>query len=115
MADVKSITPLDLRRSLGRILDEASAGERFLIERDRRPLAVLVSVEDASRLDVPDSERHARREAALRALEAYRARIAPLVGTGQTGAGSIRSERDALDERDRRRAAGDVPGLPGAT
>ena len=35
---MRTISPLDLRRSLGQILDEASAGERFVIERDRRPL-----------------------------------------------------------------------------
>ena len=51
---MKTVTPLDLRRSLGRILDEASAGERFLIARDHHPLAVLISVEDAARLDEPE-------------------------------------------------------------
>ena len=54
---MRTITPLDLRRSLGEILDQASAGERFLIERDHRPLAVLVSVEDAQRLDEDRQER----------------------------------------------------------
>ena len=44
---MRTISPLDLRRSLGSILDAASAGERFLIERDHRPVAVLVSVEEA--------------------------------------------------------------------
>ena len=37
---MKTVTPLDLRRSLGSILYAASAGERFLIERDHRPIAV---------------------------------------------------------------------------
>ena len=62
---MRTITPLDLRRSLGQILDEASAGERFLIERDHKPLAVLVSVEDAQRLDEDRQERIRRRLAAL--------------------------------------------------
>ena len=46
---------MDMRKRLGEILDAASAGERILIERDHRPLAYLISVEDAKRLD-PDRE-----------------------------------------------------------
>ena len=46
---------MDLRKRLGEILDAASAGERILIERDHKPLAYLVSVEDAQRLE-PDKE-----------------------------------------------------------
>ncbi len=62
---MRVITPLDLRRSLGRILDQASAGERFVIERDRQPLAVLVSIEDGSRLEDDGEARRARTRAAL--------------------------------------------------
>ena len=46
---------MEMRKRLGEILDAASAGERILIERDHRPLAYLISVEDAQRLD-PDRE-----------------------------------------------------------
>lgn len=46
---------MDMRKRLGEILDAASAGERILIERDHRPLAYLISVEEAHRLD-PDRE-----------------------------------------------------------
>jgi prevent-host-death family protein len=91
---MKTLTPLDLRRSLGRILDEASAGERFLIERDHRPLAVLVSVEDAARLEESEDDLAARRRAAFAALDEFRARI----GTDPTGMSSvefIRRDRDA--------------------
>src|SRR5450759_4927182 len=52
---MRVVTPLDLRRSLGAILDAASAGERLVIERNGRPLAMLVSVEEGRRLD-PDAE-----------------------------------------------------------
>ena len=62
---MRTISPLDLRRSLGQILDQASAGERFLIERDHRPLAMLVSVEDGQKLDEDRQERIKRRLAAL--------------------------------------------------
>ena len=50
---MRTVTAMDMRKRLGEILDAASAGERILIERDHRPLAYLVSVEDAARLD-PD-------------------------------------------------------------
>ena len=46
---------MDMRKRLGEILDAASAGERILIERDHRPLAYLISVEEAQSLD-PDRE-----------------------------------------------------------
>lgn len=107
---MKTVTPLDLRRSLGRILDEASAGERFVIERDHRPLAVLISLEDAARLDEAPDEARRRRLAAIAALEAFRDRV----GWGADGGSAaelVRRDRDALDRRDQRRAAGD----PGAS
>jgi antitoxin (DNA-binding transcriptional repressor) of toxin-antitoxin stability system len=105
---VKTITPLDLRRSLGRILDEASAGERFLVERDHKPMAVLVSVEDAARLDEPADEAVKRRHEAYAALLEFRERIASSWPEGVSAAELIRRDRDARDRRDRRRAAGDL-------
>jgi prevent-host-death family protein len=54
---------MDMRKRLGEILDAASAGERILIERDHRPVAYLVSVEDAARLD-PDRDEQIEREIA---------------------------------------------------
>jgi antitoxin (DNA-binding transcriptional repressor) of toxin-antitoxin stability system len=91
---MKTVTPLDLRRSLGRILDEASAGERFLIARDHHPLAVLVSVEDAARLDDPEDERRKRRQAAFAALEEFRKNIRP-DPSGISSVEFIRRDRDA--------------------
>ena len=73
---MRVISPLDLRRSLGAILDAASAGEQILVERDRRPLAMLVSVEDGRRLDPDAGEARARRLAALERLEALGRRLA---------------------------------------
>ena len=48
---------MDMRKRLGEILDAASAGERILIERDHRPLAYLVSVEEGSASARSDEER----------------------------------------------------------
>jgi prevent-host-death family protein len=91
---MKTVTPLDLRRSLGRILDEASAGERFLITRDHQPLAVLVSVEDAARLDEDADDVAARHQAAFAALDEFRQRIGP-DPSGMSSVEFIRRDRDA--------------------
>jgi antitoxin (DNA-binding transcriptional repressor) of toxin-antitoxin stability system len=73
---MRVVTPLDLRRSLGAILDAASAGERIVIERDHRPLAMLVSVEDGQRLDPDADELRRRRLAALDRLDDFQRRMA---------------------------------------
>jgi antitoxin (DNA-binding transcriptional repressor) of toxin-antitoxin stability system len=75
---MRHISPLDLRRSLGAILDAASAGERFLIERDHRPLAMLVSVDDGQRLDESADSLRKRRLAALDQLDEHSRRMAEL-------------------------------------
>ena len=65
---MRTITALHLRKKLGQILDEAAAGERILIERDHRPLAVLVPYEEGARLE--DSLRESPEERPRRTLEA---------------------------------------------
>ena len=47
---MRTVTAMDMRKRLGEILDAASAGEKILIERDHRPLAYLVSVEEGQRI-----------------------------------------------------------------
>jgi antitoxin (DNA-binding transcriptional repressor) of toxin-antitoxin stability system len=73
---MRTVTPLELRRSLGSILDAASAGERFLIERDHRPLAMIVSVEDGRKLDESADELRRRRLAALDRIDEHREAMA---------------------------------------
>jgi antitoxin (DNA-binding transcriptional repressor) of toxin-antitoxin stability system len=105
---MKTITPMDLRRSLGRILDEASAGERFLIKRDHLPLAILVPVEDVVRLEESEEEAARRRREAWDGIRDWAARVRPLLDADRpSAAGMVRQDRDALDRRDRRRAGGD--------
>lgn len=98
---MRTITPLDLRRSLGRILDEASAGQRFLIERDHKPMAVLVSVEEGNRLEDDIETRIARFDAAIERL----AEIGDRAGINDPGmpdaATAVRMDRDERDARDR--------------
>lgn len=74
---MRVVTPTDMRQRLGEILDAASAGERILIERDHKPLAVLVSVEDAERFDTEAREAAIqRRLAALDAMVEFGKRYA---------------------------------------
>jgi antitoxin (DNA-binding transcriptional repressor) of toxin-antitoxin stability system len=66
---MRVVTPTDMRKRLGEILDAASAGERILIERDHKPLAWLVSPEDGRRFD---DDKQARIERSLAALDRLR-------------------------------------------
>lgn len=98
---MRTISPLDLRRSLGRILDEASAGERFVIERDHRPMAMLVSVEDGRRLDDDVNERLRRMDAALERLGRIGEELRERYPDGPDAATAVRMDRDERDARDR--------------
>ena len=82
---------MDLRRRMGELLDQASAGERIVVERDRRPLAALVPYEDALRLEESPADARARALAALDRLEAFAQRFA---AGSESGAHAIRAERD---------------------
>jgi prevent-host-death family protein len=73
---MRTVTAMMLRARLGEILDAASAGERIVIERDHKPMALLVPYEDASRLEPDEQERLARNLAALDHLDALRERLA---------------------------------------
>lgn len=94
---MRVITALDLRKSLGAFLDQASAGERFVIERDHRPLAMLVSVEDGHRLDDDVEARRARTIAAIDRLQALGRRIKDRVPDAPDAVTVIRLERDRDD------------------
>ncbi len=101
---MRVVTPTDLRKRLGEILDAASAGERILIERDHRPLAVLVSVEAGQRLDEAADALRERRMGALQRLEDLARRIGddhrshgPLKDT----VAAVRADRDRDEGPDR--------------
>jgi prevent-host-death family protein len=92
---MRTVTPLDLRNRLGQILDAASAGERFVIERNHRPLAMLVSIEDGRRLDHEAAgERHRRRLEALDRLKALGDRFAQNHPSSLSSAEALRLDRD---------------------
>jgi antitoxin (DNA-binding transcriptional repressor) of toxin-antitoxin stability system len=97
---MRTISPLDLRRGLGQILDAASGGERFLIERDHKPLAMLVSIDDGSRLDEPADERGRRRLAALDRLEALSERLRAAHSSELSAVDAVRADRSRDDPPD---------------
>src|SRR5574337_218219 len=94
---MRTITPLDLRQRLGQFLDAASAGERFIIERDRRPMAMLVSIEDGRRLDEDAAKRRARTLAALDRLAALGTRFAEERPSPLPATEAVRLDRDRDD------------------
>jgi antitoxin (DNA-binding transcriptional repressor) of toxin-antitoxin stability system len=100
---------MDLRRRLGEILDAASAGETILIERDRKPLAFLVSYEVGGDLVTRDDEKVARQLQALDELvemgRAWRREHPPEPGD-PTAAEWIRWDRDHRDEEKDARSFG---------
>lgn len=83
---------------MGELLDRAAAGERILVERDRRPLAVLVPYEDALRLEREPDGTHDRALAALDRLESFSRRLAaahPEIADMPAAAELVRRERDS--------------------
>ena len=100
---------MDMRKRLGEILDAASAGEQILIERDNKPLAYLVSVEDGQRLDPDRGARIKRQLAALDALvemgKEYR-REHPWQEGDMTAAEWVRWDRDHRDDEKYERSFG---------
>ena len=98
----ETVTAGALRARLGEILDRASAGEQILIERDHKPIAVLVSPEDAARLEPDQQERIARSLAALDRLDALRERLArdhPWPDDAPDAVTAIREDRARDDPR----------------
>lgn len=104
---------MDLRRRLGEILDTASAGERILIERDQKPVAYLVSVEDGERLDPDRAARVQREIAAIHELVAFGQRmreIYPDPDDGLTYSEWRKQEYERRDEQISRAAASGIDG-----
>lgn len=105
---MRTVTAMDMRRRLGEILDAASAGERILIERDHKPLAYLVSVEEGRKLDPAVADLWARRRAALDRLMALGERMRekyPAPDDGLTDAEWLREEHDRRANQISRAAA----------
>jgi prevent-host-death family protein len=93
---------MDLRKHLGEILDQAAAGERIVIERDRRPMAVLLPYSAQALTEETDEERQARVESALDALRRLGERIRASSPDGPDAVMAIRMDRDHGHTPDRR-------------
>lgn len=94
---MRTITATDLRQKLGEMLDAASAGEKILIERDHKPLAFLVSVDEFRALEAED-EAVEKELAALDALIAIGdewRRTHPHQVDELTAEETVRADRDA--------------------
>ena len=99
---MRTVSAMEMRKRLGEILDAASAGERILIERDHRPLAYLISVEEAQRLDPDREQLLAQRMEALDRLLALGAEMRekyPDPDDGLTDAEWLRQERERRAEQ----------------
>lgn len=88
---MRSISALDVRARFGQVLDEAAAGERFVVERGGLPVAAIVPLSDLDHLD-PDRIRE-RRLAAVERMGKVGARHLREHGPTDSAA-AIRFERD---------------------
>ena len=88
---MRTISALDVRARFGQVIDEAAAGERFVIERAGVPVAAIVPLADLEHSD-PDRLLE-RRLAALEQLRRLGERDRDLYGTFDAAA-AIREERD---------------------
>lgn len=91
MVDMKTISALEVRAKFGQVLDEAAAGERFVVERAGAPVAAIVPLRDLEATD-PEQVR-ARRLAAIAELRRIGSRTRRRLGAGDWAA-LIREERE---------------------
>ena len=90
---MRTITALEVRAKFGQVLDEAAAGERFIVERAGQPVAAIVPLRD---LEAVDPERiRERRQAAVRELVWMRSRDPRPAATAEEIAGWIREGRES--------------------
>lgn len=94
---MKTISALDVRARFGQVIDEAAAGERFIVERAGRPVAAIVPLSDLDALD--PAQVRARRLAAVELLARLRA-SSPR--PGPTREEIVRTIREAREERQER-------------
>jgi prevent-host-death family protein len=94
---MRTITALEVRAKFGQVLDQAAAGERFIVERAGQPVAAIVPLRDLEALD-PARERE-RRHAALEDIRQMRAAWGITPMTTEEIVASIRAARDERDQR----------------
>lgn len=85
---------MELRRRLGETLDQAAAGERIVVERDRRPLAVIVPYSASALRSETAEERREHLRRALDQLEDFGKRMRRKYPGGPSAAEAVRWDRD---------------------
>ena len=89
---MKTISALEVRAKFGQVLDEAAAGERFIVERAGAPVAAIVPLRD---LELSDPEAvKAWRLAGVNRLVAMRAADRRPRPSSEEIAGWIREARE---------------------
>jgi prevent-host-death family protein len=88
---MRTITALEVRAKFGQVLDEAAAGERFIVERAGQPVAAIVPLRDLEPIDpaVVQARRDAAIDDLLRLGRRNRARYGPI-----DAAAAVREDRD---------------------
>jgi len=89
---MRTISALDVRARFGQVLDQAAAGERFIVERAGMPVAAIVPLRDLEALD-PERIRE-RRLAAVDQLVRMRAADPGPKPTTEEIVAWIRADRD---------------------
>lgn len=95
---MRSVPALEVRKHFGRLLDEAAAGERLIIERAGQPVAALVPLTDLPEMN--REERIRRRREAIDDIARF-ARQRP-VDRSIDAVTIIRDQRRLRDEQVRR-------------
>lgn len=90
---MRTISALEVRAKFGQVLDEAAAGERFVVERGGSAVAAIVPLADLDKLD-PDKLR-ARRIAAVDRLILLRRLDASPRPTAEQIVQGIRADRES--------------------
>lgn len=88
---MRTITALEVRAKFGQVLDEAAAGERFVVERAGVPVAAIVPLRDLEAVD-PERVRE-RRLAAVEEMRRMGRRFREMHGPVDAAA-LIREDRD---------------------
>jgi prevent-host-death family protein len=93
---MRTITALEVRAKFGQVIDEAAAGERFIVERAGVPVAAIVPLED---LDAVNPEKIlARRLEAIDSLARKGRRFRERYGPTDV----VALIKEGHEERDRR-------------
>jgi prevent-host-death family protein len=92
---MKTISALEVRARFGQVLDEAAAGERFIVERAGAPVAAIVPLQDLEASD-PEAVK-ARRLAAVDRVVLMRAADRRPRATTEEIVAWIRADREDRD------------------